>query len=146
MGNIHHEHSLETQIAAISSIINMRPIILHLLFALVTLQLMSRSHVWASYYLSAPKNDTLANRVRYDLHYTENASRTVQEELLFTIYGSEPCHEAFAIDGDCDPSQCLEKSCEGRYVRLRDSSGLDRTIKSCKCVEVNSKHSIYVTQ
>lgn len=41
-----------------------------------------------------------------------------------------------AIPGDCNPYSC-QGTCEGRYLRFWDSYlKLDRTSKSCQCVQV----------
>lgn len=53
---------------------------------------------------------------------------------------SSPCQTA--IPGDCNPYSC-SGTCEGKYVRFWDSRlKLDRTSKSCQCVQVEFSYSL----
>lgn len=56
----------------------------------------------------------------------------------FEKYSSSKTCEVFGRLGDCNPESCGKtKTCEGRYTRFWDQQlQMDRTQKSCKCVQV----------
>ncbi|VDM28968.1 unnamed protein product [Toxocara canis] len=58
--------------------------------------------------------------------------------------GTSPCQTA--IPGDCNPYSC-SGTCEGKYVRFWDSRlKLDRTSKSCQCVQASAPLLIWQVQ
>lgn len=55
-------------------------------------------------------------------------------------FDSAPCQTN--IPGDCNPYSC-HGTCEGRYARFWDSKlKIDRTVKSCQCVQVRLAFSL----